>query len=172
MRRVRVDQHPSTCSNWWRKITFDGDSLGEYLALGVSLEDLGNKTDNVKAKALAHALSEATSKFLDANKNPSRKVKELDNRGSHFYLALYWAQALAAQSISVDLREKFKKIAADLESSEAKIIKELIDCQGKKVDIGGYYRPDPAKAEEVMCPSQTLNNILKSFSYIKPASKL
>ena len=136
------------------------DSLGEFLALAVSLEHLGEKTANTKASVLAEALDAATCKFLDNNKSPSRKVNELDNRGSHFYLALYWAQALAEQSTDADLKQLFEPVAASLAENETKIIDELNDAQGSPVDIGGYYQPDPAKVEAAMRPSQTFNESL------------
>jgi len=136
------------------------DSLGEYLALAVSLEDLANMTKSPKTKVLADALNAAATKFLDADKNPSRKVNELDNRGSHFYLALYWAQALATQTECEDLKEQFVRVAAELEANEETITGELIACQGSRVDIGGYYHPDPSKVEKAMCPSAIFNAIL------------
>ena len=136
------------------------DSLGEFLALAVSLEDLGSKTDNSKALVLAEALDAATSEFLDTNKSPSRKVNELDNRGSHFYLALYWAQALADQTKDADLQKQFSTLAEQLANNESKIIDELNSAQGSPVDIGGYYQPDPAKVESAMRPSETFNAAL------------
>ncbi|MBL6705423.1 MAG: NADP-dependent isocitrate dehydrogenase [Planctomycetaceae bacterium] len=139
------------------------DSLGEFLALAVSLEELGNQTGNQKALVLASALNAATGKFLDENKSPSRKVNELDNRGSHFYLAMYWAQALAAQTDDAELQQQFTKLASELTGNEAAIVQELNDAQGSPVDIGGYYHPDPAKAEAAMRASQTFNAALNSF---------
>jgi isocitrate dehydrogenase len=136
------------------------DSLGEFLALAVSLEELGTKTGNAKLKVVAQCLDEATGKFLNTNKNPSRKVKEIDNRGSHFYLALYWAQALAAQSENAELQSEFSQLAATLAENEAKINQEMIDCQGTPVDIGGYYHPNWALIEKAMRPSETFNNAL------------
>jgi len=136
------------------------DSLGEYLALAVSLEDLATKTNSFKTKVLAECLDQATAKFLDANKNPGRKCGELDNRGSHFYLALYWAQALAAQTQSEALRNQFSRIASELLANETIIVNELIKCQGKATDLGGYYHPDPEKVEKVMRPSAIFNAIL------------
>lgn len=136
------------------------DSLGEFLALAVSLEDLGYKTENARAKVLAEALNQATAKFLDERKSPSRVVNELDNRGSHFYLALYWAEALAAQSEDTALRDRFSKVAGALSSEETGIIEELNGAQGSAVDIGGYYHPDPEKVSAAMRPSATLNAIL------------
>lgn len=136
------------------------DSLGEYLALAVSLEDLANKTKSIKAKILADCLNEATDTFLQANKNPGRRCGQIDNRGSHFFLALYWAQALAKQNADHGLKSQFSRIAKELEDSEPVIINDLIKCQGRPVDIGGYYHPDPKKVEEVMRPSRLFNAIL------------
>jgi len=136
------------------------DSLGEYLALAVSLEDLATMTKNPKAKVLAETLNVANGKFLDANKNPSRKAKEIDNRGSHFYLALYWAQALAAQNDSPELKAQFTRVATELENNEKVIIDELISCQGVPVNIGGYYDPCPEKLDKAMRPSSIFNAIL------------
>jgi len=136
------------------------DSLGEFLALAASLEDLGYKTKNDTALLLAEALNQANSKYLDANKSPSRKVNELDNRGSHFYLALYWAQAVAAQNKNAGLQEKFARLAQQLEENEATIIDELLAAQGRPVDIGGYYHPNPEKTDAAMRPSATFNAII------------
>lgn len=136
------------------------DSLGEYLALAVSLEDLATKTKNIKTRILADCLNQSTSKFLDANKNPGRKKGQLDNRGSHFYLALYWAQALAAQNLDMELQSQFARVAKELEASETIIIGDLTKCQGQSVDIGGYFHPDPKKVEAVMRPSDVFNAIL------------
>ena len=136
------------------------DSLGEFLALAVSLEDLGIKTGNAKAKLLAKTLDAATGKLLDNNKSPSPKTGELDNRGSQFYLALYWAQELAAQSEDKELQAHFKPLAATLASREKTIIGELSDVQGKPVDIGGYYLPDVEKTSAAMRPSATFNDAL------------
>ena len=136
------------------------DSLGEFLALAVSLEDLGYKTDNPRAQTLAAALNRATAEFLIERKSPSRKVHELDNRGSHFYLALYWAEALAGQDQDAELKEHFAKLAEKLAANEEAIIGELNGAQGPAVDIDGYYLPDDAKAEAAMRPSQTFNSIL------------
>jgi isocitrate dehydrogenase len=132
------------------------------LALAVSVEELGIKTNNVKAKILAKTLDAATGKLLDNNKNPSTKTGELDNRGSQFYLALYWAQELAAQTDDKDLQAHFAPLAKSLAANEQKIVDELKVVQGKAVDIGGYYMPDLSKVAEVMRPSATLNNILAS----------
>jgi isocitrate dehydrogenase len=136
------------------------DSLGEFLALTVSLEDLATKTGNPQIQVLADTLDQATSSYLVENRSPSRKVNELDNRGSHFYLALYWAQALAAQSESPDLQEQFGPIATALAENEATILEELITVQGAAVDIGGYYDPDPGRVSAAMRPSETLNRIV------------
>ena len=136
------------------------DSLGEFLAIAVSLEDLANKTGNRKAQVLADALNAAIGVFLDENKSPSRKVNELDNRGSHFYLTLFWAEALAAQSADADLQAEFSPIAKSLRENEEKIVNELNDAQGSKVDLGGYYLLDEEKAVAAMRPSKTLTSIL------------
>jgi len=139
------------------------DSLGEFLALAVSLEDMGIKTGNAKAKILAKTLDEATGKLLDNNQSPSPRTGELDNRGSHFYLSLYWAQALAAQSDDAELQAHFAPLAKVLADNEGKIVGELKDVQGKAMDIGGYYYPDPAKTEAVMRPSASFNAALDSI---------
>jgi isocitrate dehydrogenase len=141
------------------------DSLGEFLALAVSLEDLAGKTSNTKLQAVADALSAATGRFLDENKSPSRKVNELDNRGSHFYLALYWAQALAA-SDNAELAAEFDGLAEQLTASEATIVAELNDAQGVAVDIGGYFQPDAAKTEAAMRPSATFNAALAGLAAV------
>jgi isocitrate dehydrogenase len=133
------------------------DSLGEFLALGASLEHLAHTYKNAKALVLAEALDTAIGKFLEFNRNPARKVGEIDNRGSHFYLAMYWAQALTAQTKDAALQARFKPLAETLAKNEAKINAELIGAQGKPVDVGGYYLPDDAKASAAMRPSATLN---------------
>jgi len=138
------------------------DSLGEFLALAVSFEDLGLKTNNGKAKVLAKTLDAATGKLLDTNKNPSPKTGQLDNRGSQFYLAMYWAQELAAQTEDKDLATKFAPLAKALTDNEKKIVDELNSVQGKPVDIGGYYMPDLKKLEAIMRPSATFNAALAS----------
>jgi len=140
------------------------DSLGEFLALAVSLEDLGLKNNNARAKLLARTLDAATGSLLDNNKNPSPKTGQLDNRGSQFYLALYWAQALAAQTEDAELAAKFGPLAKALADGEAAIVAELAAVQGKPVDIGGYYKPDMAKLAEVMRPSATFNAALASVT--------
>lgn len=138
------------------------DSLGEFLAIGASLEDLGNKTDNAKAKLLGETLDTAVGKLLDENKSPSRKAGELDNRGSQFYLSLYWAQALAEQTEDKELAEHFVPLAKSLGEKEDAIIAELNEVQGGHADIGGYYYPDPEKVAAVMRPSKTFNAALES----------
>jgi isocitrate dehydrogenase len=139
------------------------DSLGEFLALGVSLEHLAQVFKNKKAEVLAETLDEANAKILDHNRSPARKVGELDNRGSHFYLALYWAQALAAQSKDKELQAKFAPLAKTLTENEQKILAELTAAQGKPQDTGGYYRPDFDKTSKAMRPSATLNAALASL---------
>lgn len=137
------------------------DSLGEFLALAESLNHLGETTGNAKAKILAKTLDQANGKFLDSNKSPSRKAGELDNRGSHFYLALYWIQALAEQSEDAQLKAQFEPVAKSLTADEAKVVAELNGVQGQAVDIGGYYHPDQAKTRQAMRPSATLNAALE-----------
>jgi isocitrate dehydrogenase len=139
------------------------DSLGEFLALAVSIEDLADKTDSGKAHIIADALNAANGRYLEDNKSPSRKVGEIDNRGSHYYLALYWADAVAANASDIDLAERFEAAARRLHENEAKILEELNAAQGKPVDIGGYYRPDDALASAAMRPSATLNAIIDSI---------
>jgi len=136
------------------------DSLGEFLALAVSLEDLGIKSGNARAKILATTLDAATGKLLDNRKGPSTRTGELDNRGSQYYLATYWAQALAEQNDDKELKAHFAPLAKALAENEQKIVEELKAVQGKAVDIGGYYMPDAAKTEAVMRPSPTLNAIV------------
>jgi isocitrate dehydrogenase len=139
------------------------DSLGEFLAIAASLEHLSITTGNKKAKILADTLDKANGRFLESNKSPSRKCGEIDNRGSHFYLAMYWAQELVTQKEDKDLQAKFAKMAASLEQSEAKINDELMAAQGKPVDAGGYYRPDLELAHKAMRPSGTFNRILETL---------
>jgi isocitrate dehydrogenase len=139
------------------------DSLGEFLALAVSLEHLSETFGNAKAKVLADTLDEATGKFLSNNKSPARRVGGIDNRGSHFYLALYWAQALAAQNKDPELRKIFTPVAEKLTANEEKIAGELLAAQGKATDIGGYYHPDDAKTSAAMRPSGIFNEILSSI---------
>ena len=139
------------------------DSLGEFLATAAAFEHLADSAGNQKAQVLADTLDAATSKLLDEGKSPSRKVNELDNRGSHFYLAMYWAEALATQDADADLKAKFAGMASELAANEAKIIEELNAAQGAEVDIDGYYFPDNTKADEAMRPSATLNSIIDGF---------
>ncbi len=136
------------------------DSLGEYLALAVSIEDLAEKTDNDRARVLAGALNEANGRYLSENRAPSRKVNELDNRGSSFYLTMYWAEALAGQDDDAELAARFAPVAESLAANEQRIIEELNAAQGEPVDIGGYYQPDDGKASNAMRPSATLNDII------------
>ncbi|HAO93540.1 MAG: isocitrate dehydrogenase (NADP(+)) [Deltaproteobacteria bacterium GWC2_56_8] len=139
------------------------DSLGEFLALGVSLEHLASMFKNNKAQVLADALDQANGRILDNNRSPARKVGELDNRGSHFYLALYWAEALAAQTRDADLQRRFAKAAADLAANESKILGELNGAQGRPQDIGGYFHPDREKTAKAMRPSATFNAIIDAI---------
>jgi isocitrate dehydrogenase len=139
------------------------DSLGEFLALAVSIEDYGTKTDNKRAVVMAEALDIANGRFLESDRSPSRAVGGIDNRGSHFYLAMYWARALADQKKDAVLAQRFAKIAGELERNESKIVSELNAVQGKPVDIGGYYRPDPKLTARAMRPSSTLNAIVDAF---------
>ena len=140
------------------------DSLGEFSALGASFEHIAAATKNPKAAVLSDTLDAAIAKFLDNNKSPARKVGEIDNRGSHFYLAMYWAEALAAQKKDPELAARFAKVAKALQENEAKINAELIGAQGKPQDLGGYYQPDPAKTGKAMRPSPTLNAIIESIA--------
>lgn len=140
------------------------DSLGEVLALGASLEHLGQTLNNSKALVLAETLDQATEKFLDTDKSPARKVGQIDNRGSHFYVALYWAQALAAQDKDAELKATFTEIAKELTENETKINEELIGSQGKHQEIGGYYKPDFKLTDKAMRPSETLNKALAKLA--------
>ncbi|MCK7590869.1 NADP-dependent isocitrate dehydrogenase [Subsaxibacter sp. CAU 1640] len=140
------------------------DSLGEFLALAVSLEHLAKSENNPKAQILADTLDEATGKLLDTGKSPSRKVKELDNRGSHFYLALYWAEALANQNLDAQLQAEFKNVHDVLSTNEERIVNELNEVQGHSVDIGGYYEPDNDLVSNAMRPSHTLNAVIKNMN--------
>ncbi len=139
------------------------DSLGAFLAIPNSLTHLGERTNNQKALILADTLNKAIEKYLDTNKSPSRKVKELDNRGSHFYLAMYWAQALATQTKDSDMQERFAKLAKALAENELKISNELLAVQGQAVDLHGYYKPDDELATKAMRPSETFNNALNAL---------
>jgi isocitrate dehydrogenase len=140
------------------------DSLGEFLALAVALEDVGQKTNNPDALILSQTLDQANGKYLDNTKSPSSKVQELDNRGSHFYLAMYWAQALAKQDQNPELKAKFAKLAQQLSENETAILAELNGAQGHSIDIGGYYHPDREKATQAMRPSGVFNNAIASLS--------
>ena len=139
------------------------DSLGEFLALAVSFEHLAESKNNAKAKVLSETLDDATTKVLLTNKAPSRKAGELDNRGSQFYLALFWAQALAAQTDDSELSAQFAPIAEALAANEDKIVTELNEVQGQPIDIGGYYQPDEAKTVAAMRASQTFNGIVDAI---------
>jgi isocitrate dehydrogenase len=140
------------------------DSLGEFLALAESFEKLGEVTDNTRAKLLGQALDRATGTFLDENKSPGRKLGTVDNRGSHFYVALFWAEELAAQTEDAELAADFAELAKTLRSQEESITGELLEVQGSPADIGGYYRPDAEKAGAVMRPSATFNASLASLA--------
>ncbi|MCF7862370.1 NADP-dependent isocitrate dehydrogenase [Candidatus Woesearchaeota archaeon] len=139
------------------------DSLGEFLALAASLEHLSAKTKNVKAHILAETLEQATETFLINRRSPSRKVNELDNRGSHFYLAMYWAEALKNQTKDPQLQKRFAKLANELKENESEIVEEFIKAQGKPIDLGGYYKPDDVKTTKAMRPSATFNAVIDSF---------
>jgi isocitrate dehydrogenase len=139
------------------------DSLGEFLAIAVSLEHLGEKDNNDKAIVLGETLDNATEKLLLNRKSPSRKVNELDNRGSHFYLAMYWAQELAGQSKNPELKELFSSVSTKLTDNETRIVNELNEVQGKAIDLGGYYQPNDEKASAAMRPSPTFNGIISSI---------
>ena len=138
------------------------DSLGEFLALGACFEDLGDKTDNERAVLLGKTLDRAIGRLLENDKGPSRKTGELDNRGSQFYLAMYWAQELSEQTDDKELADHFAALAKSLAENEETIVSELAEVQGEAVDIGGYYYPDAEKTTAVMRPSKTLNDVLKS----------
>lgn len=139
------------------------DSLGEFLALAVSLEHLGRTFKNSAASTLAEALDSATAVFLKEGKSPSRRVGELDNRGSHYYLTLYWAEAMGQAAVAQELQERFSRLARELRAAEGAILQELTECQGEPVDIGGYYHPDEEKVVRAMRPSATLNSALDAF---------
>jgi isocitrate dehydrogenase len=136
------------------------DSLGEFLALAASFEHLGDKTGNKRAQVLAETLDRATATLLEENKSPARRLGQIDNRGSHAYLALYWAQELAAQTVDPEVAEQFVPVARALTESETRIAQEMLDVQGGPVDLGGYYAPDGAKAGAAMRPSATLNAVI------------
>ena len=139
------------------------DSLGEFLALGVSLEHFAEKDGNRKAAILSKTLDDATSKFLDNDKSPTRRIGGIDNRGSHYYLAMYWAQELASQNDHAELKAQFTPLSEALTQNESKIIEELIAVQGQPADIGGYYYMNDALATAIMRPSSTLNSIIDHF---------
>ncbi|MCK4710194.1 MAG: NADP-dependent isocitrate dehydrogenase, partial [Gammaproteobacteria bacterium] len=139
------------------------DSLGEFLALAVSLEDMAQKTGNAKAQVLADALNTANSQFLNNNKSPSRKTGELDIRGSHFYLAMYWAQALASQTDDAELKAVFEPVAKQMMDNEKSIVDDLLSVQGVAVDLAGYYRPNTEKTSKVMRPCDRLNALIDSI---------
>jgi isocitrate dehydrogenase len=139
------------------------DSLGEFLALGPSFELVADKDENTRARLLAETLDRAVGRVLEEDRSPSRKVGELDNRGSHFYLALYWAQELAEQQEVGELAERFTELAERLAANEQKIVEELNEVQGSKVDIGGHYRPDPERMARAMRPSESFNDALDSL---------
>jgi isocitrate dehydrogenase len=140
------------------------DSLGEFLALAESFDHMARVAGNARAKVFADALHAANARFLESDKSPSRKVGELDTRGSHFYLVMYWAEALAAQTADKELQARFTKVAKQLVDNEARIIAELTASQGKPVELGGYYRPNPELASKVMRPSPTLNAIVDAIA--------
>jgi isocitrate dehydrogenase len=140
------------------------DSLGEFLALAASLEHLAKVSNNQTAKILAETLDRANAKFLESNKSPARKVGDIDNRGSHFYLAMYWAQALAEQTEDKSLQARFARVAKQLAEHEAQIAAELLGAQGKPVEMGGYYHPHDEKTTRAMRPSQTLNAIVDAIA--------
>jgi len=139
------------------------DSLGEFSALAAAFEHIGSAFQNPRAALLAETLDQAIGKFLDNNKSPARKVGEIDNRGSHFSLALYWAEALAAQSRDPELKTRFTALARNLSANEARINADLLGAQGRPVDLGGYYQPDPTKVAKAMRPSPALNAIIESM---------
>ena len=139
------------------------DSLGEFLALAVSLGHIAESTGNKKAGLLGETLDEATTQYLLTNKSPSRRVNEHDNRGSHYYLAMYWADALAKQTDDAAMATRFGALAQRLKAAEATIVQELNDVQGQAMDVGGYYMPNDALAAQAMRPSQTLNGIIDAF---------
>ncbi len=140
------------------------DSLGEFFALAASFEHLATTAGNARAQVLADTLDRATGTFLDENRSPGRKLGTIDNRGSHFYLALYWAEELAKQTEDAELASAFADVAGALRGNEQRIVDELLAVQGSPADIGGYYRPSDEKAEKVMRPSSTLNEVLGSLS--------
>ncbi|HSJ08309.1 MAG TPA: NADP-dependent isocitrate dehydrogenase, partial [Longimicrobiales bacterium] len=148
------------------------DSLGEYMALAASLQHLGEQFDNAGARVLGDALDEATASYLRNGREPARKVGQIDNRGSTFYLTLYWAQALAAQGADTTLADRFRPAAEALAANEERIVAELIGAQGSPQDIGGYYRPDPERAGAAMRPSATLNAIVGAILAEAPTASV
>jgi isocitrate dehydrogenase len=154
---------PKHVAQFTRENHLRWDSLGEFLALAVSLEMLADKDNNPRARLLGQTLDRATGRVLEEDRSPSRTVGELDNRGSHFYLALYWAQELAGQDEDPDMAEHFTALAQRLADEEEKIVSELTEVQGSPVDIGGYYRPDPDRVTAAMRPSATFNDALNSL---------
>ena len=145
-------------------VAVGGDVCAVAPALAASFEHLANTTGNARAQVLADALDAANAKFLDNDRSPGRKLGTIDNRGSHFYLALYWAQALAEQTTDAELASRFTALAKTLEANEAKIVEELVAVQGNAVDIGGYYKPDMDKLASAMRPSATLNDALTTLA--------
>jgi isocitrate dehydrogenase len=144
------------------------DSLGEFLAFAPSLELLAKHDENPRARLLASTLDRATGRLLEEDRSPSRKAGELDNRGSHFYLALYWAQELGAQEEDPEMAARFQPLAERLASEEEKIVRELLDVQGEPVQLGGYYRPDPERMEAAMRPTPTFNEALEALYSATP----
>ncbi len=155
---------PPTCSAVPKENHLRWDSLGEFLALVPSLELLAKAEDNQRARILADTLDRATGRVLEDDRSPRREVGELDNRGSHFYLALYWAQELAAQDEDSELAERFSGLAEQLAESEERIVEELDDAQGSSVDIGGYYRPDPELMAAAMRPSEAFSDAVSDLA--------
>ncbi len=162
--------HPNTSSSCIKENYLRWDSLGEFLALAVSFEQLAQRTANARAQVLADTLDRATGTFLNEDRSPTRRLGGIDNRGSHFYLALYWAGELAAQSEDPGLAEAFAELAQVLAEQEPAIVGELVGVQGSPADIGGYYQPDPVLAEAVMRPSATFNAALAAFADRAPAA--
>ena len=163
MRPAPAGRPPSTCSSSSHENHLRWDSLGEFLALAVSLQMLADKTDNPRARILGAALDRATGSVLENNRSPSRRAGELDNRGSHFYLALYWARELADQTDDPELAGRFTGLADRLSDEEETIVAELAEVQGSPVRIGGYYHPDVDQASRVMRPSPTFNAAIDSL---------
>ena len=160
-RPAQAGQHQNTCSSSRLRGTCDGTVWGVF-GLGASLEHLGRVFDNSAAQLLGETLDEAIAEFLDSNRSPSRRVNEIDNRGSHFYLAKFWAEAVARQNKDVAMKERFAALAAKLSASEEQINAELLAAQGEPVDVGGYFAPNPELAAKAMRPSPTLNEAIDS----------